>query len=75
MDQIVDTHAHIYHPDETRYPKVTEPLRPPTGTGDVAHLQREMAAAGVTRAVLVQTGTAYKWDNRLLADTARAHAA
>jgi L-fuconolactonase len=74
MLQIVDTHAHIYHPDETRYPKVAEPLRPPDGTGDVVHLKREMAAAGVARAVLVQTGTAYRWDNRLLADTARANA-
>jgi len=75
MNPIVDTHAHIYHPDEMRYPKIADPLRPPEGTGDVAHLQREMSAAGVTRAVLIQTGTAYKWDNRLLADTARAHAA
>lgn len=74
MRQIVDTHAHIYHPDEARYPKIAEPLRPPQGTGDVGHLRREMAAAGVTRAVLVQTGTAYRWDNRLLADTAAAHA-
>ena len=73
MRQIVDAHAHIYHPDETRYPKIAEPLRPPQGTGDVDHLRREMAAAGVTRAVLVQTGTAYRWDNRLLADTAAAH--
>jgi len=74
MKQIVDTHAHIYHPDERRYHKIADPLRPPEGTGDVEYLQREMAAAGVTRAVLVQTGTAYQWDNRLLADTARAHA-
>jgi L-fuconolactonase len=74
MKQIVDTHAHIYHPDETRYPKIADPLRPPQGTGDVEHLRREMVAAGVSRAVVVQTGTAYRWDNRLLADTARAHA-
>ena len=75
MRPIVDTHAHIYHADERRYPKIAEPLRPPEGSGDIEHLQREMAAAGVTRAVLVQTGTAYKWDNRLLAETARAQAA
>lgn len=71
---IVDTHAHIYHPDGTRYPMRAEPLRPPAGTGDIGHLQREMQAAGVARAVLVQTGTAYHWDNRLLADTATTHA-
>jgi predicted TIM-barrel fold metal-dependent hydrolase len=74
MSQIVDTHAHIYDPDETRYPKIAEPLRPPEGTGDIEHLQREMASAGVARTVLVQTGSAYRWDNRLLADSARAHA-
>jgi L-fuconolactonase len=72
--QIVDTHAHIYHGDERRYPMRADPLRPPLGCGDIAHLQREMRAAGVARVVLVQTGTAYWWDNRLLADTAREHA-
>jgi L-fuconolactonase len=33
-----------------------------------------MRSAGVARAVLVQTGSAYRWDNHLLADTAAAHA-
>ena len=74
MKQIVDTHAHIYHPDETRYPLWTDPLRPPQGTGNIDHLRREAEAMGVARAVLVQTGSAYRWDNRLLADTALAHA-
>jgi predicted TIM-barrel fold metal-dependent hydrolase len=74
MSQIIDTHAHIYDPNETRYPKIAQPLRPPEGTGDIRHLRQEMAAAGVARAVLIQTGTAYRWDNRLLADSARAHA-
>lgn len=74
MLQIVDTHAHIYHPDEIQYPKIAKPLRPPDGTGDINHLKHEMAAAGVARAVLVQTGSAYRWDNRLLADTARDNA-
>ena len=31
------------------------------------YLRAEMNAAGVDRAVLVQTGSAYKWDNRLVA--------
>ena len=70
--QIVDTHAHMYHPDETTYPMREDPLRPPEGTGDVGHLQREMQAAGVQRAVLVQTGSAYWWDNQLLGETAAA---
>jgi predicted TIM-barrel fold metal-dependent hydrolase len=74
MSQIIDTHAHIYDPNETRYPKIAGPLRPPEGTGDIGHLRKEMNTAGVARVVLVQTGTAYRWDNRLLADSARAHA-
>ena len=67
---LIDTHAHMYHADEAQYPMVDEPLRPSEGTGTVLHLRREMLATGVRRVVLVQTGSAYRWDNRLLADTA-----
>lgn len=67
---IVDTHAHIYHQDETVYPMITEPFRPPEGKGVISHLKEDMQVAGVGKAVLVQTGSAYRWDNRLLADTA-----
>ncbi len=68
---IVDTHAHVYHPDESVYPLIEQPSRPPEGTGTVDHLAQNMKEAGVERAVLVQTGSAYRWDNRLLADSAR----
>jgi predicted TIM-barrel fold metal-dependent hydrolase len=71
---IVDTHAHIYHGDEARYPMKDEPSRPEPGLGTIEHLRLEVEANGVERVVLVQTGSAYRWDNRLLADTARAHA-
>lgn len=71
--QIVDTHAHIYHADEATYSMVEDPLRPPPGTGTVEHLRREMENTGVGRVVLMQTGSAYRWDNRLLADTAAAN--
>ncbi|MBM3264070.1 MAG: amidohydrolase family protein [candidate division Zixibacteria bacterium] len=70
---IVDTHAHIYHPDEHLYPMCENPYRPPEGAGSIEHLRRNMAEAGVGRIVLVQTFSAYRWDNRLLADTARAN--
>ena len=69
---IIDTHAHIYSPDEARYPTIQEPLRPPTGTGSPEHLREEMSAAGVDRAVLIQTSTFYRWDNRYLRDTSAA---
>lgn len=69
---VVDTHAHIYNSDETQYPMIDKPHRPPAGAGDAAHLQREREAHAIHRVVLVQTGSAYKWDNRLLVDTAQA---
>ena len=70
---IVDTHAHIYHADETRYPMIDKPYRPQKDIGTIAHLHRDMEEAGVGRVVLVQTGSAYRWDNRLLVDTALAN--
>ncbi|MER3405441.1 MAG: hypothetical protein C4289_10040 [Chloroflexota bacterium] len=69
---IIDTHAHIYSPDEQAYPPRADPLRPPPGTGSPEHLRREMQAAGVDRAMLIQTTTFYGWDNRFLRDTAEA---
>jgi len=73
MKQIVDTHAHIYHEDEGRYPMIEKPYRPSAGIGTIGHLRREMEENGAARAVLVQTGSAYKWDNRLLGDMASAN--
>jgi predicted TIM-barrel fold metal-dependent hydrolase len=71
---IVDTHAHIYHEDEVLYPKKPDPLRPPKGKGTIEHLKQNASDNGIGRVVLVQTGSAYQWDNRLLAETARANA-
>lgn len=71
---MIDTHAHIYHGDRETYPTIPDPFWPPEGVGTIEHLRRDAAAAGVDRVVLVQTGSAYRWDNRLLADTARENA-
>lgn len=70
---IIDSHAHIYHPNEVQYPMKVEPFKPAAGVGTIEHLRREAAANGVDRVVLVQTGSAYRWDNRLMADTAKAN--
>jgi len=70
---IVDTHAHLYAADEDRYPMIAKPYRPPEGTGTIEHLRRMTQDAGVTRVVAVQTGSAYRWDNRLVADLVRAN--
>ena len=71
---MVDPHAHIYHGVEEKSPRKEDPSRPEVGVGTIGHLRREVEANGVDRVVLVQTGSAYRWDNRLLADTARANA-
>lgn len=66
---IIDSHAHIYSPDEPAYPPKRDPYRPPAGKGTTEGLQAEMKAAGVARAMLVQTTTFYLWDNSYVRDT------
>lgn len=70
---IVDTHAHIYSPDEKKYPTIPKPLRPPGGHAAVEDLQRTASQNGVQHACLIQTTTFYKFDNRYLVDAARAN--
>jgi predicted TIM-barrel fold metal-dependent hydrolase len=70
---IIDCHAHLYSEDESRYPPIPNPYRPPLGEGTIAHLRREMNAAGVQLATAVQTSTFYEWDNRFIADTCKAN--
>ncbi len=69
---IIDTHAHIYSPDEKKYPVIEKPLRPPPGKGSLEHLRRETLAHGVAKACLVQTSTFYGFDNRYTMDSAKA---
>jgi predicted TIM-barrel fold metal-dependent hydrolase len=68
---IVDTHAHIYSPDERRYPPIEKPLRPPGGKGSLGDLRKESTANGVERACLIQTSTFYRFDNRYICDSAK----
>lgn len=70
---IVDTHAHIYSPDEKRYPTIEKPLRPPGGKGSLEDLRKESKAAGVAAACLIQVSTFYRFDNRYIADSAAAN--
>jgi L-fuconolactonase len=71
---IVDTHAHIYSPDEARYPPIDQPLRPPGGKASVEDLRAVCRAHGVDGACLIQTSTFYRFDNRYTADAAKANA-
>jgi predicted TIM-barrel fold metal-dependent hydrolase len=70
---VIDCHAHIYSEDETAYPTIEKPYRPPAGKGTIAHLLGEMQANGVSRATAIQTSTFYRWDNRFLADSSKRH--
>jgi predicted TIM-barrel fold metal-dependent hydrolase len=70
---IIDTHAHIYSPDEKRYPPIDKPLRPPGGKGSLEDLQQESRANGVKAVCAIQTSTFYRFDNRYICDSARAH--
>jgi L-fuconolactonase len=68
---IIDCHAHVYGSDESKYPTIANPYRPPAGKGTTAHLRQQLSAAGVGFAAAIQTSTFYGWDNRCLADAAR----
>jgi L-fuconolactonase len=70
---ILDTHAHIYSPDERRYPPMQKPLRPPGDSGTVPNLIRLTRENNVVGACIVQTTTFYAWDNSFLLDSAKAN--
>jgi predicted TIM-barrel fold metal-dependent hydrolase len=69
----VDTHAHIYSPDERRYPPIDKPLRPPGGKGSLEDLKKESQANGVRAVCAIQTSTFYRFDNRYICDSAKAN--
>ena len=70
---IIDTHAHIYSPDETRYPPREKPNRPPGGKASLKDLRRVCVANGVDGVCAVQTSSFYHFDNRYTVDSAAAN--
>ena len=69
----IDTHAHLFSENEKKYPPRSDPSRPPTGTGTINHLQREMKTAGVTAVCAVQVSGFYRFDNRYILDSSKAN--
>lgn len=69
---IIDTHAHIYSPDERKYPPIAKPLRVPGGKGSLEDLRKESSENGVKGVCLIQTSTYYRFDNRYICDSAAA---
>lgn len=67
---IIDSHTHVYSPDEWRYPPTPEARRPPAGVGSLQNLQETCESNGVTAAVVIQTHSFYRWDNRYISHLA-----
>jgi len=63
---IIDSHTHAYSPDEWSYPPAQEARRPAAGIGSFQHLQQTCKANGVSAAVVIQTHSFYRWDNRYI---------
>ena len=70
---IVDTHAHIYSPDEQKYPPIDQPLRPPRGKASLEDLQRVARENGARGVCAIQTSTFYRFDNRYICDSSKAN--
>ncbi|HUI59107.1 MAG TPA: amidohydrolase family protein [Steroidobacteraceae bacterium] len=74
---IVDTHAHLIADDEVNYPTNLPPgaARPPELQQPMTaeRLLVQMDRCGVERAVLVQRGSLYGFDNRYVCDSAERH--
>jgi L-fuconolactonase len=64
---IIESHAHVYSPDEWRFPPRPDASRPSVGVGTLDHLIRTCEDNGIAAVVVIQTGTFYGWDNRYLA--------
>ena len=70
---VIDTHPHIFSPDEEKYPPVPKPSRLPSGTASVEDLQRNCRENGVDAACAVQVSGFYGFDNRYLCDAVKAN--
>jgi predicted TIM-barrel fold metal-dependent hydrolase len=69
---IVDAHPHIYSADKLSFPTIADPWEPGE-PAEVADLKAQMDGAGVSRAVFIQTGTYYGFDNRYVMASSRAN--
>jgi len=72
---LIDCHTHVVSPDHDAYPLNPRDLSGEwylNGPASAEDLRREMTAAGVRQAILVQGVGAYTYDNRYAADSAAA---
>src|ERR1700754_1308464 len=73
---IIDIHPHIVSPDQKKYPLNplggTQPTWPPERPTTYDDLLRAMDEAGVKKAAIVHSSTAYGYDNSYVADAVAA---
>lgn len=60
---IIDTHAHLFSTDESRFPLKKSPSRPPAGTGTLERLTEEVERREVRAVTIVQVSGFYGFDN------------
>ena len=68
--KIIDAHPHIYSDDLNKYPPILDPWNP----GEPANAEDlfvKMKKNKIQKAVFIQTGTYYGFDNRYIMDSAR----
>lgn len=70
---IIDCHAHIYAPDEKRYPTITHPKRVPGGKASIDDLRNISLTNGVSAVRAVQTVTFHGYDNSYICDATKAN--
>jgi len=68
---IIDTHAHVFSPDEAAYPPKLQPSRPPEGSGTLERLTDEVERHDVRAVTVVQVSGFYGFDNRYVRAVAR----
>jgi len=70
--EIIDSHPHIYSENRVKFPTITDPWDPgePASASD---LRRRMLDSGVSKAVFIQTGTFYGFDNSYVIESSNIH--
>ena len=70
--KIIDAHPHIYSNDLVKYPSISDPWNPgePATAED---LLTRMKKNNIQKAVFIQTGTYYGFDNKYIMDLSLIH--
>lgn len=67
---IIDTHVHVYAENDTHYPAIDNPTRPPGSSGSLGTLAALTHANHVAAACAIQAISFYGWNNSFILDIA-----